>query len=148
MVKPFIEPKTFKKVKFAYSSDPQSQKIMEELFDMDKLDSAFGGRNPGGFNFEAYGLRMKEEDKKLSDWIGSGYSSPVPAIVLESQHSSPTADNPSAASDEGESSSCDETASNLEAVEENIEGPPLTCKEAANCEGAEVIHDLKSEKSV
>ncbi|XP_042476656.1 phosphatidylinositol transfer protein 3-like [Macadamia integrifolia] len=74
MVKPFLEPKTYKKVKFVYSNDPESQKIMQELFDMDKLESAFGGRNTVGFDYKEYGEKMKEDDRKMFDFINSGYS--------------------------------------------------------------------------
>lgn len=66
VVKPFLEPKTYRKVKFVYSKDPESGKIMEEVFDMDKLECAFGGRNPIEFNIVDYGQRMKEDDKKMA----------------------------------------------------------------------------------
>ncbi|XP_043692405.1 phosphatidylinositol transfer protein 3-like [Telopea speciosissima] len=76
MVKPFLEPKTFKKVKFVYSNDPESQKIMQGLFNMDKLESAFGGRNTVGFDYKKYSEQMKEEDSKMADFINSGYLTP------------------------------------------------------------------------
>lgn len=66
VVKPFLEPKTYRKVKFVYSKDLESGKIMEEVFDMDKLECAFGGRNPIEFNIVDYGQRMKEDDKKMA----------------------------------------------------------------------------------
>ncbi|KAL4197530.1 hypothetical protein AMTRI_Chr04g251610 [Amborella trichopoda] len=59
---PFLEPKTCRKMKFVYSNNPNSQKIMEEVFDMDKLECRCGGRNPTTFNFKEYGERMKEDD--------------------------------------------------------------------------------------
>ncbi|KAF3550012.1 hypothetical protein DY000_02003152 [Brassica cretica] len=37
---------------------------MEENFDMDKLESAFGGNDDSGFNIEKHSERMKEDDKK------------------------------------------------------------------------------------
>lgn len=64
VVKPFLEPKTRKKVKFVYKDDPSTKKIMEELFDMDQLESAFGGNNTEGFDIEKYALKMKEDDEK------------------------------------------------------------------------------------
>ncbi|KAH9295749.1 hypothetical protein KI387_039337 [Taxus chinensis] len=76
VVKPFLEPKTYRKVKFVYSKDLESMKIMEELFDMDKVESAFGGRNPVEFNKDEYGQRMKEDDKKTSLYWSS--SVPLP----------------------------------------------------------------------
>nr|AFK36318.1 unknown [Lotus japonicus] len=89
MVRPFIEPKTYKKVTFAYPDNPRSCKMMEELFDMDKLESYFGGKNTVGFNYEAYAQKMREDDRKMSDLIDSGCSSPgyITSEVSESLHS-------------------------------------------------------------
>lgn len=66
MVKPFLEPKTYNKVKFVYSDDDNAKKIMEDLFDMDKLEAAFGGNDTSGFDINKYAERMKEDDKKMS----------------------------------------------------------------------------------
>ncbi|XP_068314375.1 uncharacterized protein [Pyrus communis] len=66
MVKPFLEPKTYNKVKFVYSDDNNAKKIMEDLFDMDKLEAAFGGNDTSGFDINKYAERMKEDDKKMS----------------------------------------------------------------------------------
>ncbi|KAL2643750.1 hypothetical protein R1flu_011337 [Riccia fluitans] len=52
IVKPFLDPKTFRKVYFVYSKNPESSTVLEELFDMDKLETGFGGRNSSTFNFE------------------------------------------------------------------------------------------------
>ncbi|XP_031273036.1 phosphatidylinositol transfer protein 3-like [Pistacia vera] len=65
VVKPFLEAKTQNKVKFVYSDDPNSKKIVEELFDMDKLESAFGGNDNSGFNINKYAERMREDDKRM-----------------------------------------------------------------------------------
>ena len=60
MVKPFLEPKTSNKVKFVYSDDNLSNKLLEDLFDMEQLEVAFGGKNSdAGFNFEKYAERMR-----------------------------------------------------------------------------------------
>lgn len=134
MVKPFIEPKTFKKVKFVYPN-PESLKIMEEFFDLDKLESAFGGRNSDGFNYQAYAQRMREDDKKISDLINPGSSFPSLSSVLTKslQSDSLVSDHGCEASDEVGSSSGDEAASsNLEDVDEKIQGQPSSCKDAAN----------------
>eukprot|EP01018_Ginkgo_biloba_P006924 Gb_02528 [translate_table: standard] len=66
VVKPFLEVKTAKKVKFVYSNDAESTKIMEELFNMDELECAFGGKNVVEFNKDDYGQRMREDDKKTA----------------------------------------------------------------------------------
>ncbi|KAJ1392379.1 CRAL/TRIO, N-terminal domain [Sesbania bispinosa] len=97
MVKPFLEPKTYKKVTFAYPDNPRSHKMMEELFDMDKLESCFGGKNTVGLNYEAYAQRMREDDKRMSDFIDSGCSSPsnLNSEVNESLHSRDSEDETS-----------------------------------------------------
>lgn len=65
VVKPFIEPKTYKKVKFVYSDDLSTKKIMEEFLCMEKLESAFGGLNQTCFNINDYAERMREDDKRM-----------------------------------------------------------------------------------
>ncbi|KAI4337719.1 hypothetical protein L6164_016101 [Bauhinia variegata] len=92
MVKPLLEPKTYNKVKFVYSDDPNSKKIMDDLFDMDQLESAFGGNDETGFDISKYAERMKEDDKKMpSFWTRSNSSSaaaheapPIDSIRLSS----------------------------------------------------------------
>uniref|UniRef100_A0A1J3JVM0 Random slug protein 5 n=1 Tax=Noccaea caerulescens TaxID=107243 RepID=A0A1J3JVM0_NOCCA len=64
VAKPFLEPKTRNKVKFVYSDDPNTKQIMEENFDMDKIETAFGGNEDSGFNINKHSERMKEDDKK------------------------------------------------------------------------------------
>uniref|UniRef100_A0A5B7A6X1 Putative Sec14p-like phosphatidylinositol transfer family protein isoform 1 n=1 Tax=Davidia involucrata TaxID=16924 RepID=A0A5B7A6X1_DAVIN len=65
VVKPFLEPKTANKVKFVYSDDPNTKNIMEDLFDMDQLESAFGGKDNTGFDINKYAERMREDDKRM-----------------------------------------------------------------------------------
>ncbi|CAL4976954.1 unnamed protein product [Urochloa decumbens] len=65
IVKPFLDHETRKKVKFVYSNDKESQKIMAEVFDIEELDSAFGGKNPATFEYNSYAERMQEDDKKM-----------------------------------------------------------------------------------
>ncbi|KAL6912123.1 hypothetical protein ACP4OV_000928 [Aristida adscensionis] len=62
---PLLEKKTFNKVKFVYSDRPDTMKIVEDLFNMDELESAFGGKNPATFNINDYAVRMREDDKKM-----------------------------------------------------------------------------------
>ncbi|KAL3637058.1 hypothetical protein CASFOL_019357 [Castilleja foliolosa] len=64
LVKPFLENKTYKKVRFVYSDLPLSKKVMESLFDMDKLESAFGGKSKDNFDYESYAKRMRDEELK------------------------------------------------------------------------------------
>ncbi|GMI77232.1 hypothetical protein like AT1G22180 [Hibiscus trionum] len=65
VVKPFLEPKTQNKVKFVYSDDLSTMKIMEDLFDMEKLESAFGGNGDSGFNISKFAERMRGDDKRM-----------------------------------------------------------------------------------
>ena len=44
MVKPFLEPKTSKKVIFVYRDNPRSHMVIEEHLYMDKLESYFSGK--------------------------------------------------------------------------------------------------------
>lgn len=141
MVKPFLEPKTYRKVKFVYSNDPQSQKVMVDLFDMDALESTFGGKSGSGFDFESYAKRMKEEDKKMADLINSEGSSPSnqASILPELRKSeSSVSETGSEADEESSTSSNDESGSNLETVDEESEGSTLNCKDAINLEAEEV----------
>ncbi|KAK4276798.1 hypothetical protein QN277_014905 [Acacia crassicarpa] len=79
MVKPLLERKTYNKVKFVYSDDQSTKKIMEDLFDMDSLESAFGGNDVTGFDISKYAERMKEDDEKmLSFWTKTDSPSSVP----------------------------------------------------------------------
>lgn len=65
LVKPFLETKTYNKVKFVYTDDLNTKKVMEDLFDIEKLEAAFGGNDTGGFDINKYAERMKEDDKKM-----------------------------------------------------------------------------------
>lgn len=102
MVKPFLEHKTYKKVKFVYSDQPQSMKTMEALFDKKKLESAFGGDSTDDFNFEAYAKLMIDAEKQKSDAKSPGDASPSDQtnITSESQQSDLLSDNGSEVSDE------------------------------------------------
>jgi len=44
VAKAFLEPKTCNKVKFVYADEINTMKIMEDLFDMDHPEAAFGGK--------------------------------------------------------------------------------------------------------
>ncbi|KAI3672410.1 hypothetical protein L6452_38498 [Arctium lappa] len=64
VVKPFLEPKTANKVKFVYADDPNTKTIMDNLFCMDELESAFGGKDEENFDIKKYAEKMKEDDAK------------------------------------------------------------------------------------
>ncbi|KAI6689344.1 hypothetical protein NL676_026172 [Syzygium grande] len=80
VVKPFLEPKTYNKVKFVYSDDLNSKKIMEDLFDMDQLESAFGGNDATGFDIDS----DPSDNEKAEDMMGgveSEIASPIDSAV-------------------------------------------------------------------
>lgn len=107
MVKPFLEPKTYKKAVFVYPDNSRSRMVMVEHFDMDKLESYFGGKNTVGFNYEAYANKMKEDDRAKSDVFDSCCS---PSFLSSEFHESVQ----SGINDfEGESSSDEEVSPNL-----------------------------------
>ncbi|XP_038703074.1 phosphatidylinositol transfer protein 3-like [Tripterygium wilfordii] len=85
LVKPFLEPKTYNKVKFVYADDLNTMKIMEDLFNMDQLESAFGGKDASGFDFNKYAERMKEDDKRMpSLWSSQSLPLATPQPTLAS----------------------------------------------------------------
>jgi hypothetical protein len=85
MVKPILETKTYNKVKFGYSDDQNTKKIMEDLFDLEQLESAFGGNDNTPFDINKYADRMKEDDKKIpSFWTREISPSSVPIDVVPS----------------------------------------------------------------
>lgn len=82
MVKPLLETKTYNKVKFGYSDDQNTKKLMEDLFDFDHLESAFGGKDTAEFEINKYAERMKEDDKKIpSFWASENSTSSVQNIA-------------------------------------------------------------------
>lgn len=66
MVRPFIDPVTFSKIKFVHSDQPDTLSILEETFDLDTLEKTFGGRSSWEFDLESYGEMMKEDDAKIA----------------------------------------------------------------------------------
>lgn len=71
IVKPFLDPKTFRKVKFVYTKSAESQKILGELFEEDAVKGIF--EDPNDYNFEEYAKLMQEDDLKSAlYWKGAG----------------------------------------------------------------------------
>lgn len=93
MAKPFLEPKTANKVKFVYPNDPSTSRIMDELFDMEVVESAFGGKDDVGFDFNKYAERMKEDDKRVASlWITHRNPPPPPPAAMNSDSDSDSSD--------------------------------------------------------
>lgn len=146
MVKPFLDKETYKKARFVYSDDPDSQKIMTDLFDMNKLESAFGGLNQVGFDFNSYAEQTREDDKKMSAFLNSEGS------VLSSQKSSSLVSTlePSVsesllqASSDSSSSSDNESpeAVHIETPNDNEKNVQLNCSESGIAANSETKPEL------
>eukprot|EP00245_Coleochaete_scutata_P017266 TRINITY_DN838_c0_g2_i1.p1 TRINITY_DN838_c0_g2~~TRINITY_DN838_c0_g2_i1.p1 ORF type:complete len:319 (+),score=59.62 TRINITY_DN838_c0_g2_i1:213-1169(+) len=101
LVQPFVDPKTHKKIKFCYDNDPSTMKIISDLFDLDKLETIFGGRSTWTYDQESYGKVMKQEDLHAEQLYGpppppSGVRQiPDVASLKINHHSSPSLDSSS-----------------------------------------------------
>lgn len=62
IVKPFLDSKTAKKVKFVYSNDPASMKLVNDLFDQSTLEELLKDDN---FSLEEYSKQMRQDDAKF-----------------------------------------------------------------------------------
>lgn len=123
LVKPFLEPKTADKVKFVYSSDSNTMKIIEDTFDVDKLESAFGGKdNNASFEINKYAERMREDDKKMPYfWAkkNDNIAAPQPSAAMTATLLSPNgSDLNSNASSNGKVD--DKSSSDLGGEAENV----------------------------
>ncbi|XP_058107605.1 uncharacterized protein LOC131251108 isoform X2 [Magnolia sinica] len=137
IVKPFLEPKTYKKARFVYSDNMDSQKIMEDLFNLDKLESTFGGRSSIGFDYKEYGDRMKGDDERKMSSSLILESSTVESVI---QLSEPLVLDPSSDASDEASASSDLPSPNSGVVDYSSDGkiqPQLSCKEIAKVAGAD-----------
>ncbi|GFP82112.1 random slug protein 5 [Phtheirospermum japonicum] len=125
LVKPFLESKTYKKVKFVYSDHPPSMKVMESLFDMDKLESAFGGKSKDNFNYECYAKRMRDEELKQRS--GGGGALLPPDRMSEVNETDLLVSDVSSEVSDGDSSYNCEIGSILEGIDE-MQRLQLDCK--------------------
>ncbi|KAL3514089.1 hypothetical protein ACH5RR_026806 [Cinchona calisaya] len=101
MVKPFLEPKTANKVKFVYSEDCNTKKLLAELFDIDLLEPAFGGKQGEDFDINRYAERMKEDDKKVPlFWKTEGGDPATASLPVQGTDDSSALDSDSETLDE------------------------------------------------
>jgi len=80
IVKPFLDPRTARKVKFVYSDDAESMKILDSLFDKDKVDASLADDD---FDLAEYAKLMQSDDEKAAiTWnlrgSGGGADTPHP----------------------------------------------------------------------
>ncbi|KAL2468003.1 Sec14p-like phosphatidylinositol transfer family protein [Forsythia ovata] len=120
VAKPFLEPKTVAKVKFVYSDNPNTKSIMDDLFDMEVVESAFGGKDDADFEINKYAERMREDDKKIpsfwtTDSNSAATSLPIAPSLdptnseLESNASEEKADKSSSPRDDEDGTLVDES---------------------------------------
>ncbi|KAM7518240.1 hypothetical protein LguiB_017202 [Lonicera macranthoides] len=64
IVKYFLDPKTFQKVKFVYPKNKESVELMRSYFDVDNLPTEFGGRVTLEYDHEEFSKLMGEDDVK------------------------------------------------------------------------------------
>ena len=70
VVKYFLDPKTFQKVKFVYPKNKESVEIMKSLFDVENLPSEFGGKATLKYDHEEFSRMMEEDDLKTASYWG------------------------------------------------------------------------------
>ncbi|XP_050211978.1 uncharacterized protein LOC126662128 isoform X2 [Mercurialis annua] len=150
VAKAFLEPKTYNKVKFVYSGEPNTMKIMEDVFDMDHLESAFGGKDSSGFDINKYGERMREDDKRMpSFWTKGTPASVIPESALTSVASldlnidlqSDTSEN-----DDTDNSPLKRSDSEIVPLEENVAATNSSTEILEKKHPQEIIsHDFKAD---
>ncbi|CAM6089374.1 unnamed protein product [Calypogeia fissa] len=89
-IKTFLDSETFKKVKFVYTKKPESLKVVEELFDMDDLEVALGGRNTFVYNHEEYSKQMKVDDAKTAQYWKLDGVAKASSMKLDAQEKEPS----------------------------------------------------------
>lgn len=70
VVKYFLDPKTFHKVKFVYLKNKESVALMESCFDVDNLPTEFGGKATMKYDHEEFSRLMIQDDVKTAKFWG------------------------------------------------------------------------------
>uniref|UniRef100_A0A2P2L5U6 SEC14 cytosolic factor family protein n=1 Tax=Rhizophora mucronata TaxID=61149 RepID=A0A2P2L5U6_RHIMU len=70
VVKYFLDPKTFQKVKFVYPKNDDSVQLMRSYFDDENLPIEFGGRAILKYDHEEFSRLMVEDDVKAASFWG------------------------------------------------------------------------------
>lgn len=70
VVKYFLDPKTFQKVKFIYSKDEKSIEQLKKNFDFNILPVEFGGETVYEFNQNENSILMSNDDIKMDTLLG------------------------------------------------------------------------------
>ena len=64
VVKLFLDPVTFQKVKFVYPKNEESMEVMRKNFDVDTLPVELGGKNQIEYNHEEFSVLMNKDETK------------------------------------------------------------------------------------
>ncbi|KAJ0980393.1 hypothetical protein J5N97_008648 [Dioscorea zingiberensis] len=70
IVKYFLDPMTFQKVKFIYPKNEESMDLIRRHFDIEVLPVEFGGRNNIQYNHEEYSRLMEKDDMRMASFWG------------------------------------------------------------------------------
>ncbi|KAJ9567201.1 hypothetical protein OSB04_003167 [Centaurea solstitialis] len=70
IVKYFLDPKTFQKVKFVYPKNKESLEVMKSFFDVDNLPTEFGGKATMKYDHEDFSKLMVQDDVKAAKLWG------------------------------------------------------------------------------
>ncbi|KAK6922720.1 CRAL-TRIO lipid binding domain [Dillenia turbinata] len=73
VVKYFLDPKTFEKVKFVYPNKKESAELMSSYFDVENLPSEFGGKATLKYDHEEFSRMMLQEEVKTASYWGFEY---------------------------------------------------------------------------
>ncbi|XP_024976656.1 phosphatidylinositol transfer protein 3-like isoform X1 [Cynara cardunculus var. scolymus] len=70
IVKYFLDPKTFQKVKFVYPKNKESLELIKSFFDVDNLPTEFGGKATMKYDHEDFSKLMAQDDVKAAKFWG------------------------------------------------------------------------------
>ncbi|XP_039140242.1 phosphatidylinositol transfer protein 3-like isoform X2 [Dioscorea cayenensis subsp. rotundata] len=70
IVKYFLDPMTFQKVKFIYPKNEETVDLIQRNFDVEVLPKEFGGKNDMQYNHEEFSRLMEKDDTKMAGFWG------------------------------------------------------------------------------
>ncbi|KAH9301003.1 hypothetical protein KI387_012586, partial [Taxus chinensis] len=72
IVKYFLDPETFQKVKFIYPKSEESTSLMQQVFDLEKLQVEYGGKNNSQYDHTEFSKLMRQDDVKTAVYWATG----------------------------------------------------------------------------
>ncbi|KAI3504779.1 hypothetical protein L1887_26495 [Cichorium endivia] len=82
IVKYFLDPKTFQKVKFVYPKHKESVELMKSYFDVENLPIEFGGKATMKYDHQEFSKLMIRDDAKASKFWGFDEKTVLPPESL------------------------------------------------------------------